>query len=59
MKEILLALLTGIIVGFLFAFLKLPIPAPPAISGITGIVGIYVGFKLFQWLRPLFDVLVK
>jgi len=55
MKEVILSLLTGIIVGFLFALLKLPIPAPPALAGVTGIVGVYVGFKLFQWLAPLFE----
>ncbi|WP_017756643.1 XapX domain-containing protein [Calidifontibacillus oryziterrae] len=50
MKEVLLSLVTGAIVGFLFAFLRLPIPAPPALAGIVGIVGIYLGFKLFQIL---------
>jgi len=54
MKEVILSLLTGIIVGFLFAILKLPIPAPPALAGVTGIVGVYLGFKLFQWIAPLF-----
>ncbi|WP_456277407.1 XapX domain-containing protein [Bacillus sp. AK128] len=53
MKEVILSLLTGIIVGFLFALMKLPIPAPPALAGVTGIVGVYLGFKLFTWLSPL------
>lgn len=48
MKEVLLSLATGTAVGFLFAWFKLPIPAPPAIAGVMGIIGIYVGFKLFQ-----------
>lgn len=48
MKEVLLSLGTGAVVGFLFAFLKLPIPAPPALAGVVGIVGIYIGFKIFQ-----------
>ncbi|MFT4415347.1 XapX domain-containing protein [Fredinandcohnia humi] len=56
MKEVLLALLTGVIVGFLFALFKLPIPAPPALAGVTGIVGVYLGFKLFQWLAPLLHI---
>lgn len=55
MKEVLLALITGVIVGFLFALLKLPIPAPPALAGVTGIIGIYLGFKLFLWLSPLIN----
>jgi XapX domain-containing protein len=50
MKEVLLALLTGLIVGFIFALCKLPIPAPPALAGIVGIVGIYLGFKVFEWI---------
>lgn len=50
MKELLLALLTGGIVGFLFAWIRLPIPAPPALAGVMGIVGIYLGYKLFGWL---------
>ncbi|WP_246944531.1 XapX domain-containing protein [Bacillus pinisoli] len=53
MKEVILALGTGVIVGFLFALLKLPIPAPPALAGVTGIVGVYLGYKLFMWLGPL------
>lgn len=54
MKILLLSLLTGLIVGFVFALFKLPIPAPPALPGIMGIVGIYLGFKLFEALAPLF-----
>jgi XapX domain-containing protein len=54
MKEVILSLLTGMMVGFLFALLRLPIPAPPALAGVTGIVGIYLGVKLFQWLAPFF-----
>ncbi|MBA2872806.1 XapX domain-containing protein [Anoxybacillus calidus] len=53
MKEVILSLLTGMIVGFLFALLRLPIPAPPALAGIMGIVGIYLGMKVFQWIAPL------
>ncbi|TCP23018.1 XapX domain-containing protein [Scopulibacillus darangshiensis] len=50
MKVILLAVLTGLIVGFIFSLLRLPIPAPPAFPGIAGIVGIYLGFKLYNWI---------
>ncbi|WP_458411633.1 XapX domain-containing protein [Schinkia sp. CFF1] len=50
MKEVLLSLGTGGIVGFLFALLKLPIPAPPVLAGVTGIVGVYLGFKIFDVL---------
>ncbi|SDK15909.1 XapX domain-containing protein [Sediminibacillus albus] len=53
MKEVILALVTGVIVGFIFAWGKLPIPAPPALAGVVGIVGIYCGFKLFQLIEPM------
>ncbi len=46
MRDILLSLLTGTIAGFAFGFLKLPIPAPTAIAGIAGIIGIFVGYLL-------------
>ncbi|WP_026583799.1 XapX domain-containing protein [Bacillus sp. J33] len=57
MKIVLLSILTGFLVGFVFAFMKLPIPAPPALPGIMGIVGIYLGFKAYEvilpWLRNI------
>jgi XapX domain-containing protein len=40
------ALLVGIVVGIIFARLRLPIPAPPSVAGLLGIVGIYLGYKL-------------
>ncbi|MFC0297466.1 XapX domain-containing protein [Geobacillus jurassicus] len=49
MKEIVLSLVTGVIVGFLFTLFRLPIPAPPALAGIAGIVGVYLGMRLFHW----------
>ncbi|KON86073.1 XapX domain-containing protein [Sporosarcina globispora] len=52
MKIVLLSILTGFAVGFIFAFMKLPIPAPPALPGIMGIVGIYLGFKAYEAVLP-------
>ncbi|MGM0502905.1 MAG: XapX domain-containing protein [Bacillota bacterium] len=48
MKNVILSTLSGLTVGALFYFLKLPIPAPPTLSGIMGIVGIYLGFILMR-----------
>ena len=48
MKEGILALMTGTFVGGLFSIIKLPIPAPKSISGILGIVGIFIGYTLVQ-----------
>lgn len=53
MQEILMSLLAGLIVGIVFAIFRLPIPAPPVFSGIMGIVGIFLGYKVFQLLLPL------
>ncbi|WP_282141136.1 XapX domain-containing protein [Cytobacillus oceanisediminis] len=52
MKIVLLSIFTGFLVGFVFAFMKLPIPAPPALPGIMGIVGIYLGFKAYEVVLP-------
>jgi XapX domain-containing protein len=55
MKEMLLALLAGVVVGGLFKLIKLPLPAPPVLSGVLGIVGIYLGGlltqRLMEWLK--------
>ena len=48
MTEVLLATLTGFIVGMIFSFFKLPIPAPPVLPGVMGIVGVYLGHEVFQ-----------
>lgn len=46
MKDYILPLLTGSATGALFSLLKLPIPAPPALAGILGIIGIWLGFAI-------------
>ncbi|MFC4543697.1 XapX domain-containing protein [Halosolutus amylolyticus] len=53
----LLALLTGLVTGVLFRFLNVPIPAPPELPGIVGIIGIYVGYKLIDHLDVGIDLL--
>lgn len=52
-----LALLTGLVTGALFRFLNVPIPAPPELPGIMGIVGIYVGYKLIDHFGVGVDLL--
>ncbi|NMP31559.1 DUF1427 family protein [Thalassotalea sp. M1531] len=54
MTEVLLSLATGALVGVIFSLLKLPLPAPPVISGIAGIVGIYLGGIGYNWLVERF-----
>ncbi|WP_018969709.1 XapX domain-containing protein [Rubritalea marina] len=54
MSEVLLSLGVGILIGVIFTALKLPIPAPPVLAGIMGILGIYLGNKLYQWVLESF-----
>lgn len=48
MTHWLLALAAGALVGAVFGFLRLPVPAPPSVAGILGIVGLAVGYGLVQ-----------
>lgn len=52
-----LALLTGFLAGAVFAYVGVPIPAPPTVAGVLGIVGIYLGFKAIEYLGWGFDLL--
>jgi len=40
---------TGLIAGVVFGLLGVPIPAPPELAGVLGIVGIFVGYRLVQY----------
>jgi XapX domain-containing protein len=53
MRDVILALIVGLLVGMLFKFLKLPIPAPPVLSGVVGIFGVYFGGVLLDWITKL------
>jgi XapX domain-containing protein len=53
MKEILLALVAGLVVGVLFKFLKLPLPAPPVFSAVVGVFGVYFGGVIVEWVVKL------
>ena len=46
----LLSLVTGIGVGSLFSFLKLPIPAPLTAAGVLGIIGIWLGYVITRYI---------
>ena len=48
MKEVLFSILTGGIVGAVFALLRLPVPAPPTLPGLMGIVGIFLGYIMIN-----------
>ncbi|MFC4549542.1 MULTISPECIES: XapX domain-containing protein [Halorussus] len=51
------ALLSGFLIGGLFHFLQIPIPAPPKLPGVMGIVGIYLGYRAVEALGVSVDVL--
>jgi len=55
MKEVLMALFAGLLVGMLFKFLKLPLPAPPVFSAVVGVFGVYFGGVLLEWILKLFQ----
>ncbi len=44
MKDVVLATLTGFLIGMLFIRMKLPLPAPPTLAGVMGIVGMFAGY---------------
>ncbi len=39
----------GVGIGALFTLLHLPVPAPPTLSGVLGIGGIFFGMWLMQY----------
>ena len=47
--DLLYSLFTGVIVGSVFALLKMPIPAPNNLAGILGIAGIFIGMLLVKF----------
>ncbi|MCP5536430.1 MAG: DUF1427 family protein [Akkermansiaceae bacterium] len=55
MNVVLLSLVTGLVVGILFTALKLPVPAPNALAGVMGIVGIYLGSEIWSYIHKLFS----
>lgn len=46
MIEIIQTLALGTVMGAAFAFFKQPIPAPPTLAGVAGILGILAGWRL-------------
>jgi XapX domain-containing protein len=58
MNKVVITTLVGIAVGLLFGLVKLPIPAPPTLSGIMGIAGIFGGYKISQYLLQHWDKII-
>lgn len=51
MIAVLAAIFCGLVVGAIFAFFTLPVPAPPSWAGVAGVAGITIGWRLVEWLR--------
>lgn len=45
------ALVVGLVTGFLYSLLDLPIPAPNVLGGILAIIFTYVGLVIVQMMR--------
>lgn len=45
------ALAVGLVTGFLYSLLNLPIPAPPVLGGILAIIFTYIGLVIVQMMR--------
>lgn len=55
-KRVVLALLTGVVVGMIFTVLHIPSPVPLSFAGIMGIVGIYLGYLIVDHLDIGYDL---
>jgi XapX domain-containing protein len=44
--ELFKSLIAGAVCGVVFSLAGLPIPAPPVFSGVVGIIGVFVGYKI-------------
>ena len=46
--EIVRSFVAGATLGAIFVALRLPIPAPPNLAGVVGIIGVFVGFVVMS-----------
>ena len=47
-RDVAVSLITGGLVGFTFALTNAPVPAPPMVAGVAGILGITLGYSLLR-----------
>jgi XapX domain-containing protein len=50
MKEIILSLITGLLIGVIFRLIKLPVPVPHGIGGIVGLIGMFIGSEVVGYI---------
>lgn len=49
MKVVIATFFVGLVIGVFFSLLGLPIPAPPNVAGVLGVVGIYCGYLVVYY----------
>jgi XapX domain-containing protein len=49
--ELVKSLAAGAACGVVFSLAGLPIPAPPVLAGVVGIIGVFAGYVFVQRLR--------
>lgn len=47
-RDVVVSLFTGGLVGAAFAITSAPVPAPPVIAGVAGILGITLGYSFLR-----------
>ncbi|MEK9657904.1 MAG: DUF1427 family protein [bacterium] len=50
----LLSTAVGCVLGLIFMLCRLPLPAPPTFAGVCGVLGVYLGYRLFTILSTFF-----
>ncbi|EOD01678.1 XapX domain-containing protein [Caldisalinibacter kiritimatiensis] len=50
-KEVILSIIAGMIVGIIFKVLDFPLPAPPSIPAFMGIFGVWLGASVMKKLQ--------
>ncbi len=51
MQECAYGFITGLFVGVAFALAKAPIPCPPMLAGVCGIIGVWGGYQIVEVIR--------
>lgn len=50
MRDLVVSLAVGVSMGVIFAVMRLPIPAPPTLAGVVGVLGVFIGYRIVRWL---------
>ncbi len=53
LQSLVLAFATGLAVGAIFRLVRLPVPAPSTWEGILGVVGIFIGYLIANYVLKM------